>query len=333
MKIFITGASGFIGSRLAFRLAADKNEVTVLLRDPTMTNMFTDNGINVTPGDIFNIEQLNAGMRNCDWVFHLAAYTKPFSKDPELPFRTNVTGTINVFDAAKKQSVKKVIITSTAGTLGYSVNGLPVDEETNENPVYHTDYERTKAISEKAAIEYYSKVLDIIIVNPTRVYGPGKLTLSNSVTRIIKLYGSGLWRIIPADGNAIGNYVYIDDIVNGHILAAMNGKSGEKYILGGENLSYNEFFRILGEVYGHKRNLLNLSKPCLKRIIRIAGFYSKVTGKPSGITDEWIERYLENWILSSNKAQRDLNYKITSFKDGVEKTIMWLGSKNMHYGE
>jgi farnesol dehydrogenase len=265
-------------------------------------------------------------MKGCEWVFHLAAYTKPVSKDPDLPYRTNVTGTINVLEAAKEMAVRKVIVTSTAGTMGYSRDGLPVGEETNKTPGYHTEYERTKAISEKAAIGYSTDKMDVILVNPTRVFGPGKLTTSNSLTRIIRLYCSGMWRIFPGDGNAIGNYVFIMDVVNGHILAALNGRGGERYILGGENHSYRSFFRITGEVYGKRRRLFVVPVSFLKLFVKIAGLYAKLTRQPTIITTSWIDKYLKNWIVSSDKAQSELNYVITPLEEGVRETIKWLKS-------
>jgi nucleoside-diphosphate-sugar epimerase len=327
MKIFITGASGFIGSQLAFRLAHEDHDVTVLIRHPSKAAEFSGERIKTISGDIFNKEVLKSGMSDCDWVFHLAAFTRPSSKDPDLPYLTNVQGTLNVLDSAKEQSVKRVIITSSAGTLNFSVNGIPVDEETRTTVEYHTKYESTKAAAEKAAMAYCSDNLDVIIVNPTRVYGPGKLTLSNSVTRIMKLYGKGLWRFIPGDGEAIGNYAFISDVVYGIIQAAMKGKGGEKYILGGENISYREFFRQLGEVYGKERKVIFLPKEWLKRMAGVAAFYSKMTGNPAVITEEWIEKYLKNWIVSSHKATVNLDYKITPFREGAEKTVSWLRSE------
>lgn len=327
MKIFITGASGFIGSQLVLTLAGENHDVRVLLRDPSKAEEFSGTGLSIIYGDLFNKEKLKTGMAGCDWVFHLAAYTRPVSKDPDLPYRTNVTGTVNVLEAAREQSVKKVIITSSAGTLSYSQNGLPVNEETNNNPVFHTEYERTKAISEKVARDYNSDSMDVIIVNPSRIYGPGNLTAGNSLTRIIKLYGRGLWRILPGDGEAIGNYVFVGDVISGLILSASYGKGGERYILGGENLSYREFFRVLGDIYGKERKLLTLKERSLKQIAGIAGIYSRFTHKQAFISDEWIDKYLQNWILSSSKAQTQLNYKITPFREGAEKTILWLKSR------
>jgi farnesol dehydrogenase len=326
MKIFLTGGSGFIGSKLAIKLAEDNHDLTVLLRDRSKAEEFTGAGIKICYGDLFSKETLRTGMNNCDWVFHLAAFTKPVSKDPGLPYMTNVTGTLNVLKAAKEQSVKKVIITSTAGTMGYSSDGSPVEESINKNLPYHTEYERTKAYSEKAALEFNSDSLEVIIVNPTRVYGPGKLTLSNSVTMIIKLYGEGLWRIIPGNGDAVGNYAFIDDVVNGHVLAAIHGIGGERYILGGENISYREFFNILGDLYNRKRRLFTISKSSLRRIVKIAVIYSKLLKSPAVISNEWIDKYLQDWIVTSDKACKQLNYEITPFREGAGETIQWLRS-------
>lgn len=326
MKIFMTGASGFIGSNLAAKLARENHQVTILLRDPSKAEEYLSMGLKIIYGDLSNKEKLKAGMENCDWAFHLAGYTKPVSQDPQLPYMTNVTGTINVIEAAREQSVKKVIVTSTAGTLGYSLNGIPVDETVTNNPRYNTEYEKTKAFSEKAALGYNSDDLEVVAVNPTRVYGPGKITLSNSVTRIIKLYGKGLWRIIPGGGEAIGNYVFIDDVVRGHILAAMYGKGGERYVLGGENISYNDFFDTLSDLYNRKRKLVRLKEPSLKRIVKMAGIYSRIMNKPAVITEEWIDKYLRNWIVSSEKAKTQLNYEITPFREGAGKTISWIRS-------
>ena len=226
MRIFITGASGFIGSHLALALAMDNHEVRAFLRDTSKAEDLKDKGISVVRGDLSDKEKLKAGMSGCDWVFHLAAYTRPLAEDQNLPYLTNVIGTLNVLEACRDQNIKRVIITSSAGTLGNSKDGRPVTEMTSIEPVYHTEYERTKAVSEMAAMKCNSESMSVIVVNPSRVYGPGNLTLSNSVTRIIKLYGRGLWRIIPGSGDAIGNYVFINDVISGHILAAMNGKGG-----------------------------------------------------------------------------------------------------------
>lgn len=331
MKVFVTGATGFIGTHLCEKLVHEGHEVTVLVRKMAYAGDFASMGIKIVNGDIFTTDKLVAGMKGADLVFHLAAYAKPFSKDSSLPYKTNVEGTLNILESAKKTGVPRVIITSTAGTMGYSKDGLPVSEETNINPVYHTEYERTKALTEKIAVERFPDGPEIIIVNPSRVFGPGKLSKSNSITRIMKLYGQGLWRIIPGDGTAIGNYAFIDDVVNGHILAARYGKNGERYILGGENVSFRDLFENLGRAFGKNRRMLTVSSTNLKRLAGFTGFFLGIAGKPPIITDNWIEKYLQNWSLSCNKAVRDLSYIITPFSFAIDKTASWLKTGKMQY--
>jgi nucleoside-diphosphate-sugar epimerase len=327
MKVFMTGATGFIGRNLAEKLVKENHELTIMLRDPAKGKEFEQKGINVLYGSLSDREILKTAMAGCEWVFHLAAYTRPVSKEPGLPYRINVEGTINVLEAASEQSVNKVIITSTAGTLGYSGNGEIIDETVNRVTGYHTEYEKTKSLAEKAAFEYNSSVMEVIIVNPTRVFGPGRMSLSNSVTRIINMYGKGLWRILPGNGEAIANYVFIEDVVNGHLLAAMNGKGGERYILGGENVSYRDFFDILGNIYGKNRKLIALNESFLKGIVRIAGLWSWLSGTPPFITGAWVDKYLQTSAISSRKATESLGYSITPFREGTEQTVKWLQSQ------
>jgi nucleoside-diphosphate-sugar epimerase len=211
--------------------------------------------------------------------------------------------------------------------MSYSHDGKPVDEMTNQDPQLHTLYEKTKAEAEKIALDYSKKGLNVITVNPTRVYGPGKLTESNSLTKIIRLYISGLWRIVPGNGKSMGNYVFIDDVVEGHILAAKNGRTGERYILGGENHSFRELFDIIGETAGKRRILVNLPAGLMKGIIKGFMFISKISGSPPAITMDWLDKYLNNWIMSSDKAVQELGYRITPLSEGVSNTIKWLKTK------
>ncbi len=324
MRIFITGGTGFIGGRLAENLVNQEHDIIILSRDPVRAVVPVKDKVTFVKGDLFDKGALRKGKSGCDWVFHMAAFTKTaWSKDPLMPFRTNVTGTINVIEASIECNIKKVVITSTGGTMGYSKDGNPVDESTNPDPEYHTLYEKTKANAEKIALSYTGKGTDIIIVNPTRVYGPGRLSKSNSLTKIVKLYISGLWRIIPGNGESIGNYVFIDDVPEGHVLAARLGRNGGRYILGGENLSFGQLFQIIGNVTGKRRKVFSLSFITLKRIIKLTALFSKITGIPPLITQDWLDKYMNDWIMLSDKAVKELGYKITPFCDGIAETIKW----------
>ena len=326
MKIFITGGTGFIGKKLADKLVSDNNTVILLSRVTPESTAPKKQGITFIRGDLSDINALRQGMNGCDRVFHLAAFAKPWSADPGEPYRINVEGTLNVFETALECGVKKVVYTSTAGTFGSSVSGSTLNEGYGHAGKYQTVYEKTKAEAEKIALDYCRKGLNVVIVNPTRVYGPGKLSKSNSLTRIFKSYIKGSWRIIPGNGRAIGNYVFIDDVVNGHILAAESGVEGERYILGGENLSFRELFAKIGEAAGKSRILLPLPPVVMKTFTGIAGLLNRLTGIPPFITKDWLDKYLNDSIISSEKAERDLGYVITPFSEGADKTIRWLRS-------
>lgn len=327
MKIFITGGTGFIGSRLAEKLIAENHDIVLLLRDPGKAAYFKNKRVTFIDGHLFDKDALRSGMKNCDWVFHMAAFTRPWSKDPSIVYRTNVTGTVNIFETALECKVKKVVLTSTAGTMSYSHDGKMVNELTNINPEYHTLYESTKAEAERIAGVYCQKGLHVVIVNPTRVFGPGKLTKSNSLTKIIKWYSGGYWRIIPGNGDSRGNYVYIDDVVEGHILAARLGRCGERYILGGENLTFSELFSVIGEISGRKRRVFRLSSASLKTIMKITTMLTNMTGIPPVITQDWLDKYMQDWNMSSEKAIKEIGYKITPFNESLRQTINWLKLK------
>lgn len=321
MKCLVTGANGFIGYELTKELISRNFEVNVLVRR-TFPTMNTD-GITVFTGDLWNMRIIDEAMIGCDYVFHLAAYANIWSKDKTLAYRTNVEGTKNILDAALKNKVKKVVFTSSAATLPASVTNELVDETTPLPENYLTEYETTKRQAELLCTDFVKKGLDVVIVQPPRVYGPGFLNKSNSVTIMIKNYIRGIWRIIPGNGQSIGNYVYISDVVQGHVLAAQLGKAGEKYILGGENCSYNEFFSLLSEVSGKKITMFHFPMWLMMLIGKVEFFFAENFGKKPLITPPWVKRYAQNRGLSSQKAENQLGYRITPLKTGLVKTIEW----------
>jgi nucleoside-diphosphate-sugar epimerase len=117
------------------------------------------------------------------------------------------------------------------------------------------------------------------------------------------------------------------------ILAALYGKSGERYILGGENISYRDLFRMIGEASGSKRTIIYIPAGILKILLSIMAFLFRLVGKIPPITSDWLDKYLKDWILSSSKAEKELNYKITPFQEGVRKTIEWLKAEKIKDGK
>lgn len=319
MKVFITGITGFIGSNLANKLLTQGHEVHALVRK--------DNGREHHPnlryhyGSLGDKETIRVAMKGCETGFHLAAYAKPWAKDPGLIYKINYVGALHVFESARESGLGTLVFTSSAATLSPSNGSGSVDEATLRTIPFFNEYERSKSMAEAKAVEFSARGTRIVTVNPSRVYGFGPLNESNSVTKMILQYAAGKWRIIPGDGKSIGNYVYIDDVVNGHLLAAENGRAGERYILGGENLTFNEFFYQLQQSTGIKHNMFHLPLSCILLATRSMEMMNKVTGIPPRLTTDWAKKFLSNWSLSSQKAASELGYHFTPFGQGVELTL------------
>lgn len=322
MKIAVTGSAGFIGAHLVDRLAREGHEVHALVR--SMKPEYEANGsVFYHLGDLLDDESLNKLVSGCEVVFHLAAFAKMSSTDEKEFFLVNVEGTSRLLRAAKTAGVRKFMLTSTAGRFGPS-DCEPVTEETIRQVGYMNLYEETKEMSEKLALSQRSKDFEVVVLSPTRVYGPGRLSEANGVTRMTRLYLQGKFRLIPGDGNFRGNYVYVGDVVEGHLLAMKYGRSGEVYLLGGENHSLNELFHELADVSNQHRWMLHLPTWMVLSIARLMEHRQKIFGKPPLITLSWLKRYLKNWEVSSAKAAQELGYRITSLDEGLKKTVAWL---------
>jgi farnesol dehydrogenase len=220
--------------------------------------------------------------------------------------------------------VKRFVFTSSAAVIGPSPGIEPIDEDFPRTVPWFNEYEETKAEAEELVRSYNRDGLETIIVNPTRVYGPGALSESNSVTKMIRLYSLGKWHIIPGDGKCIGNYVLVDDVVNGHILAALRGRPGQRYALGGDNLTFDQFFETLTEVTGKRSWLIHLPVRIMITAAKIMEWQAPVTGISPLITASWVKKYLNHWSLSNRKAMDELGYTHTSFREGAMLTLEWL---------
>lgn len=324
MAIFITGATGYIGNNLAKRLANEGNTIHALCRDAAKQHLLQHPNIKVFNGDILNQASVEAAMAGCTQAYHLAAFARVWAKDASTYYRMNVEGTKVVLDAAKKLGVQKLVFTSTAGVLGPS-GTRPVKENDARIGDVMNEYEDSKTQAENLCRRYVSEYgMNIVIVNPPRIYGPGIETESNAVTKLAKLYMQGKWKIMPGNGTKTGSYVYIDDVVNGHILAMQNGRTGQRYILSGVNASYKQFFDALASVTGKRLHLFKL--PVWAMLL--AGWFMMLktlfTGKPPLLTPKWIRKYLYDWSLSCEKAQQELGYTFIPLKEGLQKTVEWL---------
>jgi len=322
---FVTGATGFIGSKLVAELVRRGDAVRALVRPSSSRESLADERITTVVGDLGDRGSLRAGMEGCFGVFHLAAYARNWARDPRTFFDLNVRGTLNVLEAARTTGVAKVVLTSTVVTFGPTSPGVVGDESTAQmTPRFFTEYEKSKTAAEREALRLAADGFPVVIVNPTRVYGAGRLTEANSTTIMIDLYDRGRFPVLLAGGVNVANYAFVDDLVRGHVLAMEKGRTGERYILGGENVSLARLFDLVDEVTGKRHLRLSLPAWLAMAYSRLEKRKAEWLGLYPRVTPGWVETFLQDWAYSSAKAERELGYTITPLKEGIRLTCEWL---------
>ncbi len=331
----MTGAAGFVGTRLVQALAERGHAVRALYHRnrPTAppgfvwndSDLFSSDQMELVRGDITDSDSLRRAMAGCTHVFHVAGCARNWSPDPRFFAEQNIEGARNVFAVAKESGVQRVVWTSTVVTFGPTRRGEIGDEDmprTTER--CFTEYEATKLAAEQEALALAAEGFPVVIVNPTRVYGPGHLTEGNALAQLIDDYDRGRVPILLNRGVNVGNYVLVDDVVQGHLLAMQRGRIGQRYILGGENASLKEFFRTIGRVTGKRHvqiPMLGISP------LVFAWFLQKRAewfGVYPRITPGWVKTFLADWAYRCDKAQRELGYKPTPLEQGIRLTYEWL---------
>ncbi|MGQ9573997.1 MAG: NAD-dependent epimerase/dehydratase family protein [Thermoguttaceae bacterium] len=334
---FVTGGTGFIGTRLIQALVERGQPVRALSRrpglrpDPPPGFGWPDGGplasslVEWVPGDITDLESLCRGMAGCTQVYHLAAYAKNWARDRRTFERINVRGTRNVFDAAQQAGVRRIVWTSSVVTLGPTRPGQLGHEAmpriTNR---YFNDYERTKLIAEREAFQRAGRGLPVVIVNPTRVYGPGPLTESNSLTILIDQYDRGRFPVLLNRGVNVGNWVLVDDVVEGLLLAMERGRIGQRYILGGENASLVRVFQLVDQISGKWHFQVPVFRTGALLFAWVQQWQASWFGFYPRITPGWVRLFLADAAYSSEKAQRELGYRPTPLAEGLRITFQWL---------
>ena len=328
MKLLVTGATGFIGSNLVRYLCSQDYDVRAMVRATSNLSELEDLPVEICYAEIRDPSLVQKAVKGCDFVFHLAGYARNWARDPKIFHEVNVTGAENVLNACRRADVRKVVMTSTSMTFGPS-DGEPRNESGQGKENFFCDYERTKFHAEQLAERFVKAGLPVVIVHPTRVFGPGLLSEANSVTRMIQLYLRRKWRLILADGRAVGNYAFVEDVVRGHWLALQKGQPGEKYILGGESLSYNQFFEILAEFSGRYYRLIHVPVWMALAFSRIEGLLANGLGLYPLITPQWVRVFIKDWDFTSRKAEKELGYRITPFREAMRKTLNWINGNRL----
>lgn len=328
MKIFLTGATGFIGSRLAETLAEQGEQVHALVRNPQKAKRLEEKGVRLFVGDLEDTDQMARAMEGCNRAYHLAAFAQAWAPDMQKFDRINYEGGLRIMEKALQAGIEKLVLTSTGGVIGAS-RGAPVDESQSGHHRHMTAYERSKARLEEAVPGFLERGLPVVIVNPARVFGPGALGDSNGEVKVMQAYLKGRFRFLPGDGRSKASYCFVEDVVQGHIGAMQHGRPGERYILGGENASYREFFDTIGKLAGKKRRMYSMPIPLIMLFARLQVWMAHNFGRYPLITPELVRKYAQDWSFSSEKARQELGYEPRSLEESIRLTLEWLEQENL----
>jgi dihydroflavonol-4-reductase len=323
-NILVTGATGCIGSNLIIRLLESGYTVRAFRR--TTSNLLALSGVDVEHviGDIRDRSTLAKAMKGCDTVFHTAAMVSFWRRKREEQFDINVSGTRNVVEACLAGGIEKLVHTSSVAALGYRTDGKLIDETTAFNWDQRITYKFTKHLGELEVLDGVARGLNATLVNPTVVIGPRDVYIHGG--QIVRDTKRGR---IPMYVRGGMNIVSVHDIVSGHIAAAGAGRTGERYILGGSNLTHREVFGLAAKVLGVRPPFLKIPVWAIRSVAKMCDAYGTLTGGQPWITSDLISGIgTFNWY-SSEKAGRELQYRISPVEEALRQTFEWYNEHNL----
>src|SRR5947209_17107300 len=322
MLTFVTGATGFLGSHVARVLAAQGADLRLLVRATSNLRNLQGLKAETVTGDLRDAASLEKAVSGCDTVFHVAADYRLWLRDPAEMYRSNVDGTRAILEAARKNKVRRVVYTSSVATIGFTSNGHPADED---SPVELRDmighYKRSKFMAEQIALEAGgSGNLHVVIVNPTTPVGEQDLKPTPSGRIIVDF----LKRKFPAYVETGLNLVDVTECARGHVAALEKGRPGERYILGGENLTLKQILDKLAAITG-------LPSPRVKvpYVLALATgvvdelMTGRIRGREPRATIDAVRMGRKKMFASSAKAERELGWRIVPVDDALRRAVDW----------
>jgi dihydroflavonol-4-reductase len=321
VKVFLTGATGFVGSHVAQAYAAQGADLRLLTRSTSKLAAIEGIAAEVIVGDLRQPESLRAALRGCDALVHVAADYRLWVRDPDAMYAANVAGTRELLRIAREEHIAKVVYTSSVATMGFKADGTIVDEAT---PVSLADmighYKRSKFLGEQEAIAAARTGQHVMILNPTTPIGPGDA----KPTPTGRIFVDFLNRRFPAYVDTGLNLVDVSEVARMHVVALEHGKPGERYILGGENLTLKQILDRMSAITG-------LPSPTMKVPHAVAmafaffdeTFTGKLRGKEPRATVEAVRMGRKFMYASSAKAEHDLGFRVLPVYHAMRAAIEW----------
>ncbi|MBL6615004.1 MAG: NAD-dependent epimerase/dehydratase family protein [Reyranella sp.] len=317
----VTGGSGFLGSAVVRALIARGVRVRALVRPSSPRGNFQGLDCEVVLGDLTDRSSLKAALTDVRYLFHVAADYRLWARDPSEIIRANVEGTLNLNREALAAGVERIVYTSSVAALRVAGATMPVDETAALTPEEAIGaYKRSKTMAERAVEEMVLREgLPAIIVSPTTPIGPRDIR-PTPTGRILLDAARGK---IPAFVDTGLNFVHVDDVAEGHLLAFEKGRIGERYILGGENLTLQQLLAAVAELAGRKAPRIKLPRAPLMPLAFAAERMARFTGKEPLLTLDGLRMSRYHMFFTSAKAERELGYRSRPSREGVADALTW----------
>ena len=321
MLAFVTGATGFLGSHVARVLAEQGAKLRLLVRTTSDLRNIADLNADRVVGDLRDPASIEKSLAGCDALFHVAADYRLWVPDPEQMYRSNVEGTRGLIEAARKQGVRRIVYTSSVATMGFSSNGTLADEN---SPVSLANmigsYKRSKFMAEQVAFEAARSGVDVVVVNPTTPIGEGDLKPTPTGRIVVDF----LKRKFPAYVDTGLNLVDATECARGHIQALEKGRAGERYILGGENLTLKQILDRLAAITG-----LPSPRVKLPYVFALAAgvvdetVTGRILGREPRATIDAVRMGRKKMFTTSAKAERELGWRPSPVDGALRRSVEW----------
>lgn len=326
MKALVTGAAGFVGSAIARKLLDQGLDIRCMTRSSSDLQNLNGLDVELVNGDLLDRQSMVAALQGCNLLFHAAADYRLWIPDPDSMYKTNVEGTVNLMRAAQEAGVERIVYTSSVATLGILPGGVPADETTPssvEDMIGH--YKRSKFLAEQEVARMASEeTLPVVIVNPSTPIGPGDI----KPTPTGKLIQDAVTGRMPAYVDTGLNFVHVDDVADGHLLAWQKGTIGERYILGGEDLSLQQTLAIVADMTGRSAPKVKIPQPVAMAIAVVCETGAKIIPSVEPIaTVEGVKMSRKKMYFSSAKAMRELEYSPRPVSEAIQAAVDWFSRK------
>ena len=321
MKVFITGATGFVGSHVAQQLSDGGADLRLLVRQSSRRDNIAQLNADVVLGDLRDSASLRKGMEGCELAFHVAADYRLWTKNPEEMYDANVNGTQSLLKAAQEAGVRRVVYCSSVATMGFGNGDLVTDEDTAvsvADMIGH--YKRSKFLAEQVVLDAAKNGVDVVMVNPSTPIGERDIKPTPTGRIVVDF----LKRKFPAYADTGLNLVDVKDVARAHILAAEKGRPGIRYIVGGENLTLKQMLDKLAAITG-------LPSPNVKvphAVTLLAGVVDEfwtghIRGQEPRVTIDAVRMGRKKMWVSSARAERELGYKFAPVDDCLRRAAEW----------